>query len=157
MILPVPSFDGLGPTVAMSNLDLNFNALAAATTTLQTSVASLSPLLGTWQAYTPAIGTTSGTLTSASATGRFLVVGKTCFVVAAGTIVTNGTGAASVFINLPVNAATTQILCGREVAVAGKMLQAQTNTTNVLIFNYDNTYPGFDGANLVVSGVYITV
>lgn len=156
MILPVPSFDGLGPNVAISNLDLNFNALAAATTNLQTSVNSLSPLLNPWVAYTPAVSSSVGSLTSVSAGGSFVQVGKTVILQVLITVTTNGTGSSSILSTLP--APGTGFFCiapGRETST-GKMLQGVISASILTVVNYDNSYPAFDGAHLVVTGVYTT-
>jgi hypothetical protein len=45
-----------------------------------------------WTAYTPTIAPVSGSFTTASASGRYKQIGKTCIVVVRGTITTVGTG-----------------------------------------------------------------
>jgi hypothetical protein len=114
---------------------------------------------GTWTAYTPTVFAGSGTFTSASATGRYSIIGKTVFFEVAISITTNGTAATFVGINTPPNtvAVTSNIIgCGRDILGAGKMLQMFINGTTAGIVNYDNTYPGSSGAQISVSGTFET-
>jgi hypothetical protein len=109
-----------------------------------------------WTAYTPTLSASSGTLTSASATGFYLKIGKKVSVQMTITIVTNGTAAAILRASLPFAANRSFVLAGRENAIAGKMIQALTSaaSSTLNIFNYDNTYPGSSGASIIISGVY---
>jgi hypothetical protein len=75
---------------------------------------------------------------------------------ATATITTNGTGAGVLNIGLPtVPASTTWIVAGRDTG-NGKMCQGTIPGPNqyVGVVYYDNTYPGRDGATIVVSGAY---
>src|SRR5262249_16266475 len=78
-------------------------------------------LLGAWKAYTPSFGASSGSITSATASGRYRLVGKTCNFSASLSITTNGTAAGSISIGLPVAASAVSIANGRETNVTGKM------------------------------------
>ena len=74
-------------------------------------------------------------------------------------ITTNGTGAGVLTCTVPVNAdnATTyfSVGSGRENGVSGKMLMVwQTAGNQLRIVNYDNTYPGANGAVIVCHGRY---
>ncbi len=117
---------------------------------------AVSGLAAAWTAYTPTVVSGTGTLTSVAATGRYVKVGKIVFVEIDILITTNGTGATYVDATLPFTAANNYyILAGRERTITGKMLQGQiNNNAHVPIFAYDNSYPGGDGRDLVVSGIY---
>lgn len=112
---------------------------------------------GPLTSYTPTVSAGSGTITTSSATGGYFQWGKLCFVQIAVTITTNGTGASWVIASLPAGitaAAKRFIWAGRASAVSFKMLQGfvDVSATQVLIFNYDNTYPAANGEVLNVSG-----
>jgi hypothetical protein len=111
-----------------------------------------------WTAYTPVVTATSGTITTLGAvSGRYKTLGKTVFVQMDITITTNGTGTGAVVATLPVTSVFFYIVCGREAALLGKMLQGIINANTVSIFNADNTYPGSNGARLIMSGLYESV
>jgi hypothetical protein len=112
---------------------------------------------GAWTTYTPTIASSSGTLTTASAEGRYIRVGKLCTVVAKGTITTNGSGAGVILMSLPFTAemtvtGTIALGIGREIAVAGFPLSViRHNSTNMQIRDLvSDGYPGSSGAVLTV-------
>jgi hypothetical protein len=111
-----------------------------------------------WLAYTPTVTAATGTLTSASGTGRYRVIGKTVHFQLAATITTNGTGAGSINATLPVanTASAIGIAAGREDGVTGKALQGKIPASSSVMstFLYDGTYPGANGAVCIVSGIY---
>ncbi len=111
-----------------------------------------------WTSYSPSLTCQSGgPLTVASSTGRYKTLGKTVFVQIAVTITTNGTCATWVNASLPVQVANNYyVISGREELISQKMLQGAMSpgSVSVAIINYDNTYPGANGALLIVSGVY---
>lgn len=114
-----------------------------------------------WSGYTPVVTPNTGSLTTVSASGRYLQIGKSVLLQATVTITTNGTGAGWINVSLPLltaNAGMIATFHGRESAVSGKMLQgsAAANSNTMNVFNYDNTYPGASGAVLALSGVYET-
>lgn len=110
-----------------------------------------------WTAYTPTLTAGSGTLTTASATGRYKLLGKTLFIEAEATITTNGTGATSLILSLPsplVGAATAYILAGREIALTGAAFTGTVNGgSTITLVKYDNTYGVGNGSVVAVSGV----
>ena len=71
-------------------------------------------------------------------------------------ITTNGTGATSVNASLPVTPKAANVFAGRETVVGGKTLTGTVTggSTTMQILNYDNTYPGSNGCQLVLAGVY---
>lgn len=106
-------------------------------------------------AYTPTLSAGSGSFTSASASGVYKQIGKMVFFTVTVNITTNGTAASNVTVTNPINSnGAAAGAFGRETAVGGKMLQGVINTTNMNIYNYDNTYPGASGASITVSGFY---
>ena len=116
--------------------------------------------LDAWTAYTPTVTAGTGTITSATATGFYAVVGKTCFVRYAVVITSNGTGATSVKITLPLSFAagyTSNSAIGvvRETSVTGEMgvLLTETGST-ASMFTYNNGYPGGTGRTLAGSATY---
>lgn len=120
-------------------------------------IRTLLGLDGAWTAYTPTVGSGSGTITTSSATGRYKQIGtKTYAVEMEVTITTNGTGATTVTVTLPFAAKSATAFAGRATNVSGKALSAAVAATGstLAITNYDNTYPGANGEHLVVSGIY---
>jgi len=114
-----------------------------------------------WTAYTPTVTAGSGTFTTASATGRFLTIGKVTHIRIEVTITTNGTGGSYIAVTLPNTALTTSspiaVLAGRERGLTGKMVSGSigvVSSTIMSILFYDNTYPGANGAVISVSGTY---
>jgi hypothetical protein len=110
-----------------------------------------------WMAYTPTLSATTGTLTSASATGRYMKVGKTVNVEMKIIITTNGTAAGSLRATLPFTcSAFPFVISGREDAVTGKMLQGNigAGSNQCFVFAYDGTYAGGSGYVMQLSGTY---
>lgn len=110
--------------------------------------------------YTPTATPTSGTFTTASAIGSYTRIGRQMFVTVTLSITTNGTAAGAIDISLPLSVGATysHAGCGRETAVSGKMLQGITSPgfSSFRVFNYDGTYPGGNGTNLVMQLTYFT-
>jgi len=115
------------------------------------------PVTGPWAAYTPTLAAGSGTLTSASATGRFIQTGKNVSFSIRIAITTNGTAATYITATLPVTAfAASQVLSGyhetnTEVMSAVILSGAPTVAR---IRNSAGEYPGANGAAFVISGTY---
>lgn len=112
-----------------------------------------------WRSYTPTITAGSGTFTTVTGSGIYKLWNDTCEYIIQVVITTNGTAASDVRATLPVtsNAGTLRAIgAGRETSGGGKMLQAQVSSaaSTVIIYNYDNTYPGADGYQLYVQGNY---
>lgn len=128
------------------------------TGSLNNIAAQFAAIKSAWTAYTPIITALSGTFTTVSATGRYLQNGKTVFVSISITITTNGTAAVGVVATLPsiTRGGLSYIMCGRENAISGKMVQGITAqlTNTIAIVNYDNSYPGGTGANIFLTGIY---
>jgi hypothetical protein len=103
-----------------------------------------------WTAYTPTISSNGGTITTATAAGYWIRIGKLCVVRSSWNITTNGTASISLNLSLPFTGAAAGIGStgvGREYAVAGKQLQIEIGSSDTVMRfrNYDNTYPGGNG------------
>ena len=110
-----------------------------------------------WTSYTPTIVPVSGSYTTASATGRYKQIGKTCIVQVKGTITTVGTGSGCL-ISVPFTAANqSQVYtgAGREDN-NGNMLQAriQPNGTTISVGLYNNANVAVSGNVCMVNIVY---
>lgn len=112
-----------------------------------------------YTAYTPTVTALAGTITTASAAGRFRQLGKTIFFQININITTNGTGATAVVATLPVQAAAFQYSVNGRDALTGKMLNGTIagSATTVFIQNYDGSYPAANGDTLTVSGTYESI
>jgi hypothetical protein len=99
-----------------------------------------------WTAYTPAISSNGGTITTATAAGYWIRIGKLCVVRSSWAVTTNGTGSLSLNLSLPFTGAAAGIGStgvGREYAVTGKELQIEIGSGDTVMRfrNYDNSYP----------------
>lgn len=97
---------------------------------------------------------TSGTVSSSSATLYFQTMGKHVVCTLIGSITNNGTGSGQLTITLPFTILSGQ-LSGAETAVNGKACKAGIagGGNQLAITNYDNTYPGVNGATFSLSGI----
>lgn len=114
-----------------------------------------------WLSWVPTVTASAGTITTVSGTGFYQKFGKTIVFRATLSITTNGTGSGSVTFTLPVisevSTSNISIGSGREGSIGGKTLAVVLSTASAAnVFNYDNSYPGSNGAVLNVSGIYET-
>ena len=113
-----------------------------------------------WNSWSSVVTSTTGSITTIGASAFYYKqVGSLVFIHVGILITTNGTGGGAVRFTLPVRPLLYMVGCGREVAVGGKMLQVLAYAGNDIadIINYDNTYPGGDGHNIVASLFYQSV
>lgn len=112
-----------------------------------------------WTTYTPTVTPTSGTFTSASATGKYMVAFGICHIQVAITITTKGTGTQPQF-TLPLPALSGSdgyVLPTREVVINGKTGSSGINPslTSAFTIAYDGTdLASGNGAVIKVSGSY---
>ena len=115
---------------------------------------------GAWTAYTPTVTAQTGIFTTISATGRYKLFGKTCFVQIVISITTVGTATGSLNFTLPVTAGAASYAAGvsRENAVNGIMgqLYITPNSTTGAIAKYDGTTQIVAGASILGSVTYET-
>jgi len=103
-----------------------------------------------WVAYTPTLTTTGGSFTSATATAKYIRIGKLCVVQSHIVITTNGTASGQVLLTAPfyTSAVNAQqyVGAGRENAVAGfsTTIRIPSNDNTMYITKNDGTYPGGD-------------
>lgn len=165
-----------GAVAAASGANSDITSLSALTTPLTTAQGGTGINLATtplpvaqggtgdtgsaWTAMSGlTVSTSSGTLTTASAAGRWKRLGKTVFFELTVTVINNGTGAGSLLVSgLPFAALVAGTFAGREVNLTGLMFSA-TITASGTGFNmqkYDNTYPAVSGCILPFGGVIET-
>lgn len=110
-------------------------------------------------AWTPTVTSTTGTITTASATGFYAQIADgLAFIDLEVTITTNGTGATSVRATLPTGVTgvtgSTRVISGYSVTGMQSLVGRVVGSGNqVIITTDDGTYPGVDGEVLQVSGV----
>lgn len=112
---------------------------------------------GTWITYTPTVGSGSGTITTASATGRYRVSGRTVHIQMAVTVTTNGTGATYLSATLPITAGSpAHSINGIEVSSTAYACPGYIapSATTVVIRRYDGVYPAANGYVFAMSGQY---
>jgi hypothetical protein len=109
---------------------------------------------GAWTAYTPTITAQSGTITTATATGRYRQSGKTVFLQVDITITTAGTGAGGVIASLPVTAAANVYVgCAYERATSGASGAAVIGNVSAT-----QVYArGATGATFIANGAIVSV
>lgn len=128
------------PAVVAGSLDTSFFASPAWTTT-----------------HSPVVTSQTGTLTTVGAVAfAYQKIGRTVIWRCSIVITTNGTGATSILFTLPfaIVAGTWAIGYGREIVLTGKTLGVLGVTSSGVATYYDNSYPGGDGASLVMNGSY---
>ncbi len=119
-------------------------------------VTLVKPANGDWvTTFVPVVTPSAGSITTKSATCRYLKVGKTVHIKIVVSITTNGTGAGVVRATLPFTPENTTTLSG----IDGTTLATLTGATNtagtlVSIVTAAGAYPGADGKTLIVSGTY---
>lgn len=114
-----------------------------------------SNVTGAWTAYVPTLSCNTGTLTSASATGRSRLVGKTLDWSMTISITTNGTCAGYILATLPVTlrAANNCSVMGAETAVAFTQIAAHNSTTTQMLLTFlGGAYPGANGSSISING-----
>jgi hypothetical protein len=139
----------------------NFNNNVTGPYVLASSKVSNTYDFDTVVSYTPTMTSTTGTITTVGArTGEYFLKGRLVYFQAQGTITTNGTGATSIQLTLPITASATAasrwVIPGRADVVSGKSLVGviAAGGTAVVLTTYDALYPGADGEKIAVTGWY---
>jgi hypothetical protein len=108
-----------------------------------------------WFAWTPAVASAAGAITSYTVNfAKFKITRHEFRILSIVTISNNGTGSGSVTFTLPLTVSTLFVGHGREAWVAGKSLQmiAAGGSGTANIYNYDDSYPGSTGAIFDLTG-----
>lgn len=111
----------------------------------------------TWFAYAPTVISGSGTLTTASATGKFSLKGQMCHLQVAATITDKGTGGTDIRVAMPISASTgvgTVAGCGSSF---NTFIALAVNLTTAGVLNirkYDNTFYADNGQVLNAAITY---
>ena len=148
--------------------NMSLQQLGGATSVLQTAVGSNTSNISAlqtktngyeaaWTTYTPTITSQTGAITSASAAGAYLAVGKLIHFCVTVTITTAGTGAGNVILTLPSGTSKRPFaIAGCETAIGGKQLGGfgATSGGTHTVRNYDVTTAIANGAVLTVTGIY---
>ena len=113
---------------------------------------------GPWLAYTPSLSVDVGSLTSASAVGRYKQIGKTVSVEAVVTITTVGTASSWLNVSLPpigvAKADYTFVVSETNVVAFMGFGRVAAGASVVKILRYDNAVYMGNGYRLVLSGTY---
>jgi hypothetical protein len=105
--------------------------------------------------YTPAVSSSSGTITSFTASGAYTKIGRIVIANFVVTVTNNGTGAGALAVSLPFTSAGSFVGTGRENALTGEILQIfVTNSINTNIYDYNNNYPAATNAQVVGTITY---
>lgn len=110
-----------------------------------------------WNTYTPTVSAQIGTITTASASGRYQQIGKVVFITVTCTVTTAGTGSGNLSLSLPVTANTTitsQVVNGIEGATTGNSVRGLIGSTTMNIRDYKNAGVIVDGAVVFLTGSY---
>jgi hypothetical protein len=110
---------------------------------------------GTW---TPIVTAFTGTITSYTASGSYIKIGKLVYYSITIAITTNGTGASIGYATLPPFLPSGYASgMGRNVTSNGMLYGQITSGSNLLaIFKYNETYPFVSGTIVFISGTYET-
>ena len=111
---------------------------------------------GAWTPYTPTLTVTSGSLTSASATGAFLRTGRLVQFQAQVTITTNGTAAGELRVSLPATVIRNMAGQGWEnnTSLGSVQVRIVGGVSYAAIYTLANAYPGANGRLFIISGSF---
>lgn len=104
--------------------------------------------------YYPSATPVSGSFTTITRSGVYVVENNKVYIRPNLLITTNGTAAGAIDMSLPFAALSQGMLVGRESAVVGFAIQGATQTI-CRMAKFDGTYPGGDGYNLFINGSYL--
>jgi hypothetical protein len=101
----------------------------------------------TWTSYTPTVGAATGSITTSSATGKYIQIGKFIFVVCQAVITNNGTGGGSYLsVSAPfANVGDRSTGLWRENAATGNAGQVSVSGSSFLLATMANGYPAASG------------
>jgi hypothetical protein len=106
----------------------------------------------TWTAYTPTVAAGTGSITTSSASGRYIQIGKFVFVCVSATVTTNGTGGTYITVTTPSGLSSTgneSVSLFRENAATGNTGQVRTSGGSFILQTLTNGYPAANGYNFL--------
>lgn len=119
---------------------------------------SFTQLFGNWSIYTPTLGSSAGgPLTPGLVEGASLRMGATVFIYIRGQISANNgaSGYNTLTLPYPARVNTIQVLAARDTGGAGTpSIGVELRDSEARIYSRTGGYPGHDGADFVMSGVY---
>ena len=110
---------------------------------------------GAWTSYTPTISAGSGSFTSVSATIRYRIVGKACYIAGTVTITTNGTAAGYIRLTVPFTPIAAQAGAGRIQETSQTVTLGINTEPAAYLHLYDGTYPGATGRHIDFNAVIL--
>jgi len=148
----VSSVTGAISESAVSTTTLSY---VDATSSIQTQLNGKLATPAAWTANSPTITSGTGSLTTVSAAGRYIQIGKIVHFSCVITLTNNGTGGAYLILPLPVTAAGTGYVGhGSDTSVDKTLNVKFANSSTTVILLYDGTYPGVTGHSYTVSITY---
>jgi hypothetical protein len=157
--IPATILDAKGDLIAATAADTASRLAVGANGTVLTADsaeatglkwASASSPSYTWTSYTPTVGAATGSITTSSATGKYIQIGKFIFVVCQVVITNNGTGGGS-FLSLSApfaNVGDRSTGLWRENAATGNAGQVSVSGSSFLLATMTNGYPAASGYTL---------
>ena len=138
---------GSGPVTGVTSInttvsDTELGYLDGVTSALQTQIdGKVTGSNAAWTSYAPTVTSGTGTITTATATGKYVQFGKTVIARGTVTITTAGTGAGGLFVTAPVTAlaAGTAGTAAETNATAWALACWMNSTTQLHIYKYDGT------------------
>lgn len=111
---------------------------------------------GAWSTYTPTLSCgIGGPLTTASATGHSLIIGKLVVYNIDVVVTTNGTCASNLQVTMPSNAGFRSAATGRNNNTGRVVLGTIAAASNIFAMTLDaGTYPIADGQSITINGTY---
>ena len=102
--------------------------------------------------FTPVITSSTGTITTYTASGTYKRLGDFAEFYISINITDNGTGSGYLTATIPITT-TGGILSGRDFGVGGYLLSGQSVGSSVTVRKYDNAYPAASGSTIQLSGI----
>jgi hypothetical protein len=120
------------------------------------TVSLASSITAAWTAFTPTVTSGTGTITSYTSSGQYMIIGKALHIVITITITAAGTGAGALLVsNLPGTTPRRMFIGGIEDGVSGHAVSGKTTgaATILSMSKYDNTTCIVTNARVQMTGV----
>jgi hypothetical protein len=105
-----------------------------------------------WTSFTPVVTSAGGSITTYTASGAYVRIGKLCVMRFKVTLTNAGTASGTMYLTIPFNGPTgvTQMGVARETAAVGFTASVTAEATRFEVNKYDNTTPF--GSGYVING-----